>query len=185
MLEDLHKKMTATLTAVTGSNIMPVTAVPSAPSYLNTIKFMPGEVNNDGEFLKVYKDLKPVKTLSSVSNMYYGESALLKDVKADALLKVSLACALSWDKKPTMTPYLTIELVGISNGDFRSFMGNTKYFTINIAGNGYELKKNKPAEFDKVFQVDEFNEQFKKALQELKAKEEANGDYEKVWGLQK
>ena len=185
MLEDLHKKMTATLNAVTGSNIMPVTAVPSAPSYSNTIKFMPGEVNNDGEFLKVYKDLKPVKTLSSVSNMYYGESALLKDVKADALLKVSLACALSWDKKPTMTPYLTIELVGISNGDFRSFMGNTKYFTINIAGNGYELKKNKPAEFDKVFQVDEFNEQFKKALQELKAKEEANGDYEQVWSLQK
>lgn len=185
MLEDLHNKLTATLTAVTGSNIMPVTAAPNAPSYANTIKFMPGEVNNDGEFLKVYKDLKPVKTLSSVSNMYYGESALLKEVKADALLKVSLACALSWDKKPTMTPYLTIELIGISNGDFRSFMGNTKYFTINIAGNGYELKKNKPVEFDKVFQVDEFNDQFKKALQELKAKEDANGDYEKVWGLQR
>jgi len=185
MLEDLYKKFTATLTSVTGCNMMPITVVPNAPSYANTIKFMPGEVNNDGEFLKVYKGLKPVKTLSSVSNMYYGESALLKDVKADALLKVSLACALSWDKKPTMTPYLTVELLGISNGDFRSFMGNTKYFTINITGNGYELKKNKPVEFDKVFQVDEFNEQFKKALQELKAKEEASGDYEKVWGLQK
>jgi hypothetical protein len=185
MLEDMYKKFTATLTAVTGSNIMPVTAVPNAPSYANTIKFMPGEVNNEGEFLKVYKDLKPVKTLSSVSNMYYGESAMLKDVKADALLKVSMACALSWDKKPTMTPYLTVELVGISNGDFRSFMGNTKYFTMNITGNGYELKKNKPVEFDKVFQVDAFNEQFKKALQELKAKEDASGDYEKVWSLQK
>ncbi len=185
MLEDLYKKFTATLTSVTGSTIMPVTVVPNAPSYANTIKFMPGEVNNEGEFLKVYKDLKPVKTLSSVSNRYYGESVLLKDIKADALLKVSLACALSWDKKPAMTPYLTVELVGISNGDFRSFMGNTKYFTISITGNGYELKKNKPVEFDKVFQVDAFNVQFKKALLDLKAKEEENGDYEKVWSLQR
>jgi hypothetical protein len=185
MLEDMYTKFTATLTTVAGSSILPVTTVPKAPSYANTIKFMPGEVNNEGEFLKVYKELNPVKTQSSVSNMYYGESALLKDVRADALLKVSLACALSWDKKPTMTPYLTIELIGISNGDFRSFMGNTKYFTINIKGNDYELKKNKPVEFDKVFQVNEFNEQFKKALQELKIKEDANGDYEKVWSLQK
>lgn len=185
ILDDLYKKFTATLTAVNGSNIMPVTAIPGAPSYASTIKFMPGEVNNEGEFLKVYKGLNPVKTLSSVSNRYYGENALLKDVQADALLKVSLACALSWDKKPMMTPHLTVELIGASNGDFRSFMGNTKYFTINITGAGYELKKNKPVEFDKVFQVGVFDEQFKKALQELKAKEETNGDYEKVWSLQK
>lgn len=45
-------------------------------------------------------------------------------------------------------------------------------FTINIKGNDYELKKNKPVEFDKVFQVNEFNEQFKKALQEAQDKED-------------
>lgn len=185
MLEDLYAKLTATLTAVNGSQVMPATAIPQAASYANTIKFMPGEVNNEGEFLKVYKGLNPVKTLSSVSNRYYGENALLNDVQADALLKVSLACALSWDKKPMMTPYLTLELIGASNGDFRSFMGNTKYFTINITGDGYELKKNKPVEFDKIFQVDAFNEQFKKALQELKTREAAIGDYETVWSLQR
>jgi hypothetical protein len=171
-LEEMYKKFTATLTDVSGSNIMPVTTIPGTTSYENTMKFMKGEVNNEGEFLKAYNNLNPVKSFASVSNSYYGENALIKDAKADALFKVSLACALSWEKKPEMTPYLTIELIGASNGDFRSFMGNTKYFTMTIA-------------FDKVFQINDFNEKFKKALQELKEKEAAIGDYEKVWSLQK
>jgi hypothetical protein len=181
----MYKKFTATLTEIAGSDVMPVTTIPGTPSYENTMKFMRGEVNNEGEFLKAYKNLHPVKSFASVSNSYYGENVLIKDAKADALFKVSLACALSWEKKPQMTPYLTIELIGASNGDFRSFMGNTKYFTITIAGEGYELKKKKAVDFAQVFQVDAFNQQFKKALQELKAKEAANGDYEKVWSLQK
>lgn len=76
----------------------------------------------------VYKETNPVKTQSSVSNMYYGECALLKDVKADALLKVSFGLCFKAGIKSqhTMSPYLTIELVGISNGDFSPFMGNTK-----------------------------------------------------------
>ena len=84
-----------------------------------------------------------------------------------------------------MTPYLTVDLVGAPNGDFRSFMGNTHYFTMNIKGDGYELKKKEPVEFNKVFQVDAFVSQFKKALQELKIKEQTMPDYETVWNFQK
>jgi len=185
MLADMYKKFTATLIEVNGSTVMSVGTIPSSPSYEKTMELMQAEVNNEGEFLKVYENLNPLRSFTTVSNMYYGESALIKDTKADALLKVSLACALSWEKKPEMTPYLTIELVGKSNGDFRSFFGNTKYFTMNIAGEPYELKKKEAIDFAKVFQVDAFNQQFKKALQELKDKEAANGDYEKVWQLQR
>lgn len=184
-LEEMYKKFTTTIAEVAGSNIMPVTTIPGTPGYENTMKFMKDEVNNEGEFLKVYNNLNPVKSFASVSNRYYGENVLIKDAKADALFKVSLACALSWKDKPEMTPYLTLELIGSSNGDFRSFMGNTKYFTITVAGEGYELKKNKPVDFAKIFQVDAFNQQFKKVLAELKAREEASGDYEKIWGIQR
>jgi hypothetical protein len=184
-LADMYKKFAATLAEVNGSTVMPVGTIPSSPSYAKTTELMQAEVNNDGEFLKVYENLNPLRSITTVSNSYYGESALIKETKADALLKVSLACALSWEKKPEMTPYLTIELVGQANGDFRSFYGNTKYFTMNIAGEPYELKKKEAIDFAKVFQVDAFNQQFKKALQELKDKEAANGDYEKVWQLQK
>lgn len=185
VLEEMYKKFTATLVEVNGSAVMPTAAVTAAPSYENTMKFMKDEVNTEGEFLRVYNNLYPLRTLTSVANGYYGESALIKDTKADALLKVSLACALSWEKKPEMTPYLKIELVGQSNGDFRSFTGGTKYFTINITGTPYELKKKEAVDFAKVFQVDAFNQQFKKALQELKDKEAASGEYEAIWKLQR
>lgn len=184
MLDDLYKKITAAYAEVTGNNVLPAATVPALPSYANTQKFMRGEVNNDDHFLKAYKNLEPTRSLTSVGNSYYGDGIMLKDAKADALLKVSLICQLSWDKKPAMTPYLSVELVGEANGDFRSFVGNTKYFTMNIKGEGYELKNKQAVEFDKVFQVDSFVSQFKKALAELKAKEQGISDYEQVWKMQ-
>ncbi len=184
MLSNLYQQLTATFSDVTGSTVLPATTIPALPAYENTKKFFPGEVNNDGEFLKVYKNLDPTRTLTSVSNTNYGDNALLNEAGADALLKVSLVCQLSWDKKPAITPYLKVELVGESNGGFRSFAGNTKYFTMNIKGEPYELKKKQTVVFDEVFQVNRFNESFKQALQELKKKEAETGDYETIWRIQ-
>ncbi len=185
MLDDLYAKMTLAYAEVMGSNVMPVTTIPALPAYANTKKFFPEEVNNDGEFLVVHKELAPLRTLSSVNNSYYGENTLLNEAKADALLKVSLICQLSWDNKPKMTPYLSVELVGASNGGFRSYAGSTKYFSMNITGNPYELKKGKEVQFDNVFQVDEFVSEFRKALAALKAKEQTLPEYEQIWNLQR
>lgn len=184
ILEQMYQKFTATLTQVNGSIVLPASTIPALPSYENATKFYAEEVNNDNEFLKVYQGLNPVKGLTTLSMRLQGENALLAESKADGLLKVKLVCQLSWDKKPTMTPYLTIEMDGASNGGFRSFVGNTQYFSFTIKGDGYELKKNKLLEFDKMFQVDAFNEQFKNKLAELKKKEAEIGDYEKVWEIQ-
>lgn len=184
MLDDLYKKLTTTFSSITGSNVMPAETIPGVPAYENTKKFFPGEVNDDSKFLKVYKHLDPTQSLTSISSRYYGENALLHQSNTDALLKVSLICQLSWDSKPQMTPYLTIELVGVSNGDFRSYSGNTKYFTMNIKGESYTLKKKEPVDFDKIFQVDQFTEAFRNALTELKVKEGVIKDYEQIWKLQ-
>lgn len=184
-LRILYSNLSAVFTEVLGSTMMPVGTVPAAPSYANTIKFMSDDLNNSSEFLRAYEGLNPIKGLTSVGNRYYGENAIIKDTKADALLKVALIFRLSWDKKPMMTPYLNIELVGENNGDFRSYFGSTKYFTMSITGEGYEIKNKKAVELGEVFQLEKFAVKFKKALEELKAKETANGDYEKVWSLQK
>ena len=48
-----------------------------------------------------------------------------------------------------------------------------------------KLKKKEAVDFSKVFQVDSFINQFKKALAEVKAKEQTIPDYETVWNLQK
>lgn len=183
-LRVLYNNLSIVLTEVLGSKMMPVGTVPAAPSYTNTIKFMSDDLNNSSEFLRAYEGLNPIKGLTSVGNRYYGENAIIKDTKADALLKVALVFRLSWDKKPMMTPYMNIELVGENNGDFRSYLGSTKYFTMNITGEGYEIKNKKAIQLDEVFQLEKFTVKFKKALQELKEKEVAIGDYEKVWSLQ-
>lgn len=187
MLDDLYKKMTATYQSEIGVSIMPVGTIPALPAYANTQKFMREEVHNDDEFLKAYKGLEPTRSLTSVGNSYYGEGVLLKEAKADALLKVSLICQLSWpdnESNPRVTPFLSVDMVGESNGDFRSFLGNTHYFTLNIPGEEYVLK-GKTIEYDKVFQVDFLHAQYKQALAELKAKEQSTQDYEMVWKLQK
>ncbi|MFZ1530144.1 MAG: hypothetical protein WAT19_15430 [Ferruginibacter sp.] len=184
-LKALYNNLTIALTEVLGSKMMPVGTVPTAPSYVNTMKFMSDDLNNSSEFLRAYEGLSPIKGLSSVSNRYYGENALIKDTRADALLKTALIFRLSWDEKPMITPYLHIELVGESNGDFRSYTGSTKYFSMDIKGAGYELKKKMLIDYDKMFQVKSLADQFKSALAELKAKEQANNDYELIWNLQR
>jgi hypothetical protein len=117
-----------------------------------------------------------------------GENALLKETGADALLKVSITLQLSYDGKPAMTPYLTVEMDGASNGSFRSFVGNTKYFSIQVKGAPYILKKNANIGKDEIFQMvqtDTLVAAYQKALNEIKSKEAALGDYETVWNLQK
>lgn len=187
-LDDALSKLYANITKVIkeemGSNILPENAVTNSPSYANTMKFMADDLNNSSQFMRAHKGLHPIKTLSSVTYMNYGESRLIKETKADALLKASLIFRLSWDKVPMITPYLDVELIGESNGDFRSYTGSTKYFTINITGDGYELKNKEAVDFPQVFQLGNLATKFQAALKELKAKEAANTDYEVIWKLQ-
>jgi hypothetical protein len=149
--------------------------------------FFKDEMNTADQFLTVYKKLNPIKPLTSNSMRVFGENALLKETGADALLKVSIALQLSYDGKPAMTPLLTIEMDGVSNGGFRSFVGNTKYFSITIKGAPYIIKKGKTLDKDelsKVVQTSSLAAAYKKALSTLKEKEAAIGDYETVWKLQ-
>ena len=117
----------------------------------------------------------------------FGDNALLKETVDDALLKVSIALQLTYDGKPAMTPYLTVEMDGESNGGFRFFVGNTKYFSVTIKGAPYIIKKGKSLtkeELAKIVQTSELAAVYKNALNILKDKEAAIGDYEIVWKLQ-
>lgn len=188
LLEEMYQKFTATLAGITGSKVLSVNTIPNTPSYENFSQLFAEETNNDDHYLKAYKGLNPVQSLGSFGYMTKGVNLLLKDAKADALLKVKLVGALGWpdgDKDPSMTPYLTIELVGASNGGFRSFVGPTHYFTFEMKGDKYFLKNKTVPDMNKIYQIDKFNEEFKKMLAELIRKETEIGDYEVVWNAQK
>jgi hypothetical protein len=77
---------------------------------------------------------------------------------------------------------------GVSNGAFRSFVGNTKYFSVQVKGEPFVLKKGVNIDKDLIMQMvqtDALAAAYKKALFEIKSKEAASGDYEAVWNLQK
>lgn len=188
-LHDLYNRIVSTYTEVAGGEVLPAEAITNCASYNDAQRFFKDEMNSADQFLRSYKGLTPVKNLSSQSMKINGENALLKDANADALLKVNFALQLSTDKKAMMTPYLSIEMDGASNGGFRSFVGNTKYFSILLKGEPLIIKSGKH-DFTKndyygLIQLDAFQEAFKKALTELKSKEQEYGDYEKIWRIQK
>ncbi|WP_295237599.1 hypothetical protein [Sediminibacterium sp.] len=187
VLAGMYAQFTQVTAAVSNGQVLPENAIPSAPSYELVQDFFKDEMNTADQFLTVYKNLNPIKPLTSSSMRLFGENALLKETSADALLKVSIALQLSYDGKPAMTPYLTVEMDGVSNGGFRSFVGNTKYFSITIKGAPYIIKKGKSLtkdELAKIVQTNDLATAYKNALINLKDKEAAIGDYEIVWKLQ-
>lgn len=187
VLAGMYAQFTQATAAASNGQVLPENAIPSAPSYELVQDFFKDEMNTADQFLTVYKNLNPIKPLTSSSMRLFGENALLKETGADALLKVSIALQLSYDGKPAMTPYLTVEMDGVSNGGFRSFVGNTKYFSITIKGAPYIIKKGKTLtkeELTKIVQTNDLAAAYKKALINLKEKETAIGDYEIVWKLQ-
>jgi len=187
VLAGMYAQFTQATAAVSNGQVLPESAIPSAPSYELVQNFFKDEMNTADQFLTVYKNLNPIKPLTSSSMRLFGENALLKETSADALLKVSIALQLSYDGKPAMTPYLTVEMDGVSNGGFRSFVGNTKYFSITIKGAPYIIKKGKSLtkdELAKIVQTNDLATAYKNALINLKDKEAAIGDYEIVWKLQ-
>lgn len=193
-LAEMYKKFTTTVADITAGVILPETAIPSTSSYENVQQFFLEEKNTNENFLKSYKGLNPIKPLSSSSIRLQGENALLIETKSDALLKIKLNIDLGDDNgKITMTPFLSVELDGASNGGFRSAVGNTKYFTINLSGKPIDVKqvfkKNgnglTKELYNQILQIDAFNTALKKTLMELKEKEKVNKDYEIIWSLQK
>lgn len=186
-LAGMYTQFTQATADVVKGQLLPENAIPSAPSYELVQDFFKDEMNTADQFLAVYKKLNPIKPLTSSSMRLFGENALLKETGADALLKVNIALQLSYDGKPAMTPYLSIEMDGVSNGGFRSFVGNTKYFSITIKGAPYIIKKGKTLtkeELAKIVQTSDLATAYKKALINLKEKEASIGDYEIVWKLQ-
>ncbi len=187
MMEEFYSKLSSVFNEVNGSKVMPPSTILNTPSYAKSLRYMADDDNTEAKFNKSYQNLKQIGEFSTLSNRYYGVSNMLKDAKADALLKVSIYTNLNATNfnKPEMKTYLVVELVGPPNGTFRSFLGNTKYFKMDFSAPSYVMKKNQTVEFDKVFQVDYFVNEFKQKLTELKAKEDAIKDYEIYWNLQK
>lgn len=188
VLERMYPKLTQIIQEELGGSFLPPSAVPNTTEYQAIAPYANSDANTKEHFSKAYMGLKKIPDALPLAVMYTGEPALFKATGANALLKVNLNFQISFDNKPILQPILEVELLGEKNGgDLGLFM--TKYFSAEITGEGFVIKNNKEltAEvFEKeVVRMDDLMATFRKGLQELKAKEKANGEYLPIWNLQK
>ncbi len=189
MLADMYQKITGVTTQVLSGQILPENTVPSLPSYQTVSIAFKDEMSSSDQFLKVYKNLYPMKRLTTQSVRLNGENALLKEANADALLKVTITMQIGKDEKgrSVLIPFLSVEMDGASNGGFRSATGNTSYFSIDVKGPSYLIKDGKAftkEELFKIIQPDVLVEGYRKVLTQVRDKEKSVVDYEQVWTLQ-
>ena len=187
ILQKLYTGVTAILKEELNATILPAETVAATKEFADMAPFTNADQNTDEHFSKAYKGLRPMAMIVPLATTFKGESALFKAAGATALLKVVLNLQVSWDDKPIMQPILDVELLGPKNGGDLGLLP-TKFFTAKLTGEGYKIKGKKEvtdAVIDEIVRMDDLLTALRIGLQDLKAKEKAQGEYGPIWELQR
>jgi len=188
ILEKMYPQLTKIIEEELGASFLPAETVTATKDYQSIARYSNSDANTKEHFSKAYKGLRQLPAVLPLAVTFSGENALFKATGANALLKVNLNLQISFDKKAILQPILEVELLGEKNGGDLG-MSLTKYFTAEITGEGFPIKNKKEitdAVLDnEVVRMDDLLAMFRKGLQDLKAKEKANGEYAPIWNLQK
>ena len=112
-----------------------------------------------------------------------GEYKIMKETGANALLKFTINLDINFEgSKAFMTPKFVFDIVGDVAGDTY----NTSYLSGTVVGKGIPYKKGITPEVleNVILRKSDMLSTFRKAIQDIKAKEAANGDYKIVWDAQ-
>lgn len=185
-LESLYKDFVDAAQKELNAPVLPLASITKTEGYQAIAPFSKDDENTSVEFSRAYKDTKLLSAFMPVSEGYGPNNAngrIMKQSGANALMKFTFDLQLAIeDGKPVMVPKLAFEIVGEPNANLE-----TKFCTATITGKGVRYPKGEitAAELDNVVRKSDLLATFKKGLQELKASEKANGDYDLVWNLQK
>jgi len=187
VLEGLYTDFTKVVEAELNTLFVPLEAITNTTAYQTIIPFAQEDENTTTEFQRAYKNTVVLQKFAPYSAMTGGATEIMKEAGVNALFKLLLDVKIAFDKGvPVMIPTLTVELLGMPNGDPTngSQAMPTKYFEGEIVGDGvrYPASNNlTKADLDKVIRKSNLLDLFQRSLQELKAKELENPDYEFAW----
>jgi hypothetical protein len=189
VLESLYPELVAILESEFSATVLPVEKITGSAAYQSMDAFSKDDESTKVEFAKTYRNTKVISAFMPVTEGFGVNGInqrILNDVGADAL--VTLTLDLDTQEGPNnqvyMMPKFGFEISGKTNGN----TANTKFASGNIKLPGIVFNsKDATAEYlaDAVIRKSVLLNAFRKGLQELKAKEKANGDYDVVWNLQK
>ncbi len=187
VLEGLYTDFTKVVEIELNTQFVPVEVITNTNAYQTITPYAQEDENTTTEFQRSYKNTVVLQKFVPYSAMTGGASEIMKEAGVNALFKLLLDVKIAFDKgSPVMIPTLTVELLGMPNGDpiQGALALPTKYFEGELVGDGvrYPASNNLSKEdLDKVIRKSNLLELFQRSLRELKAKELVNPDYETAW----
>ncbi len=187
VLEGLYTDFTNVVETELNTSFVPIEEITTATAYQDLTPYSQEDENTTTEFQRAYKNTVVLQKSLPYSAMTGGATEIMKETGVNALFKLVLDVKIAFDKgAPVMIPTLTVELLGMPNGDPTKGTQAmpTKYFEGELVGDGvrYPASDNLTKEdIDKVIRKSNLLELFQRSLKELMAKELANPDYEIAW----
>ena len=188
VLDALYPEFVVVLESEFGASVLPIEKITGSAAYQSMEAFSKDDANTKVEFAKTYRNTKVISAFMPITEGYGVNGInqrILNDVGADALVTLTLDLDTQEgpDNEVYMMPKLGFEMSGKTNG----LTANTKFATGTVTLPGFQFNsKSATAEYlaAAVIRKSVLLTAFRKGLQELKAREKANGDYDVVWAAQ-
>ena len=183
ILDKMYQEVTAILKEEFSVNVLPLEKITTSEGYKLISPWSKKEQNTEDNFTRAYKDTKlllGIRPISEMGGIKSGEGKIMKETGANALLKFTINLDINFEgSKAFMTPKLTFDI----NAPVVGQAYNTSYVSGTIIAKGIPYKKKiGPEELEQIIlRKTDLLATFRKSLQEIKAKEQANSDYKVEW----
>jgi hypothetical protein len=189
VLDELYPQFVQIMESEFNAEVLPIEKITTSQAYQSMDPYAGDESLTKVQYAKPYKSTKVISAFRPLTESYGANNVnqrVMNETGADALLTITLDLETVEDgsNNVTMTPKFGFEIAGRNNG----VNVNTQFASGIIKQSAVSFNsKDATAEYlaNSVVRKAELVAAFRRGLQELKAKEKANGDYEIVWGLQK
>lgn len=185
ILDKTYNAVTQALKDEFKVTILPVEKVTNSVAYQKANSYTTEDANTTENFKIAYKSTKMFlgkRPVSELTGTKSPEHNIMKETGANALLNFTLHLDLNFESsKAIMVPRITYNIAGETLGGYY----NTTYVTGEVIGASFPIKNNQtitPQMLENtVINIPALVAAFKKSIQEINAKDKANGDYEIVW----
>lgn len=186
VLSNMYNDLTKILKEELNVEFVPIDEVTNAKGYKMIAPFSKEEQNSTTEYVQTYKNTKllsGVRPLTLMMGKRSGEYKIMEETGANATMRLNLGLTMVPEGKmnAVMVPSLSFEL----GGEVLADVINTNYFSGTITGSGTGIVNKKGVNQqileDTYLQKTAMLNSFRKAIQELKAKEAQTADYEVEW----
>ena len=187
IVNELYPKFEAVIKAQYNATILPVETVTSNAAFIKMGKYTRADDDGETNFSQSYKGLEPKKFALPLAGSFDGETTLFNPLGVDAILKVDIKLQLD-PEKFLIVPVMHVELLGKQSVANFGYGQPTTFYTADITGNGYAIKK-KTVITDQlvkdIMRADDLLQMFTKGLQQICDADKANTEYLTIWNLAK